>query len=227
MRIRTLSFAVAIALAVLQPAAPARAGTSFDFLFNVSHVSNDNQYFLNLMVGHYGYDREALEPTLPRLRYLDNDLPVVLFLAHESDRPVDFIVDLRARGLSWSVVFTRLNVSPSVLFVGIDRDPGPPYGNAWGYWRKHPKGFAYSDNDIAGLVKVQVGTRYAHATAWDLAHERGRGRPVAVIVADKKGRPWKGKSAKGSMHHDGEQGGDHDNGNQHGHDKPHDHGPHD
>ncbi len=227
MRIRTLSLAAAIALATLLPVTPAQAGTSFDFLFNVGNVSNDNQYFLNLMVGHYGYDRQVLEPVLPRVRSVDNDLPVVLFLAHESGRPVDFIVDLRARGLSWSVVFTRLNVSPSVLFTGIDRDPGPPYGKAWGYWKKHPKSLAYSDNDIVGLVKVQAGTRYARATAWDLAHERGRGRPVAAVVADKKGRPWQGKPAKGAKSHDGNQRGDHGNGQGDQHGNPHGHGAHD
>jgi len=227
---RTLSLAVVVALAVLaalQPAAPAQAGTSFDFLFDVAHVSNDNQYFLNLMVGHSGYDRQTLDPVLPRLHYVDNDLPVVLFLARASDRPVDFIVDLRARGLSWSVVFTRLNVSPSLLFEGIDRDPGPPYGKAWGYWKKHPKGYAYSDNDIAGLVKVQVGTRYARANAWDLAHQRGQGRSVAVIVGDKKGRPWKAKSAKGGAHHEGAQHGEQGNGHNDEHGNPHGHGPHD
>ena len=227
MRTRTLALAVAAVLTLLLPATPAQAGTSYDFLFNMSHVSNDNQYFLNLMVDHYGYDRAALDPVLPRVRSIDNDLPVVMFLAHETDRPVDFIVDLRARGLSWSVVFTRLNVSPSVLFEGIDKDPGPPYGKAWGYWKKHPKGYQYTDNDIAGLVKVQAGTRYARASAWDLAHERGRGRTVAVVVGDKKGRPWKTQgekearngNAQGDEHGHGKG---HGSGQGHGNGKPHD-----
>ena len=225
MRIRTLSFAAAVVtLVALLQAGPAQAGTSYDFLFDISHVSSDNQYFLNLMVGRYGYEREVLEPVLPRVRSLDNDLPVALFLAHQTDHPVDFIVDMRARGLSWSVVFTRLSVSPSVLFTGIDRDPGPPYGKAWGYWKKHPKGYAYTDNDICGLVKVQVGSRYARADTWEMAHERGHGRSVPVMVADKKGRPWKEKSGKGGKPGHGDQHGGHGNGHGQsgGHGNPHD-----
>jgi len=180
----------ALALAVAFGASSARAGTSFDFLFSMDHVSNDRQLFLNLAVSNYGYDQVVLEPVLPRIRYVEVDLPVVLFLAHESGRPPDFIVDLRARGLSWSVIFSRCDVSPQVLFEGIDADPGPPYGNAWGYWKKHPRAARFSDADIAGLVQVQIGSRVAGMRAYELARARGNGRQVFAFVAEKKGRPY-------------------------------------
>ncbi|MGH9750961.1 MAG: hypothetical protein ACRD6R_13715 [Candidatus Polarisedimenticolia bacterium] len=171
---------------------PARAG-SFDYLFSVSHVGNDDQYFLNFTVSNSGYGRAVLEPVLPRLRYVETDLPVVLFLARHSRRPVEFIVDLRAGGLGWSIILGRLNLAPSILFAGIDRDPGPPYGKAWGYWRKNPRGARFSDADIVGLVQVQTAARHAGLSAFELARGRGQGRKVSAAVADTKGRPWKGK----------------------------------
>jgi hypothetical protein len=176
--------------AILAGGSTATAG-SFDFLFNVSHVSNDNQLFLNLTVANAGYPRTAIEPILPRLTYVETDLPVVLFLAQVSHRPVDFIVAQRTRGMSWSAVFGACSVPYSVLFTGIDRDPGPPYGRAWGYWKKNPKTARFSDQQIAGLVQIQFGSRWAGQSPYELARARGQGRPVAVMVADKHGRPYR------------------------------------
>ena len=227
MRIALAPAAALLACGLVLSSTPAQAGTSFDFLFDIAHVSNDNQYFLNLAVGRYGYERPDLEPVLPRVRSLDNDLPVAMFLAHETDRPLNFIVDLRSKGLSWSVVMTRLSVSPAVLFVGIDRDPGPPYGHAWGYWRQHPKGYAYSDEDVAGLVKVQVGARYARMSTYEMAQARGKGHRVPTLVAEHKGRPYQGKGAKSQGHGDDDQGEDEGHGHGHGrgHGQDQEHGP--
>jgi hypothetical protein len=179
----------ALALILGSGSAPATAG-SFDFLFSMSRVGDDNQYFLNLTVGSFGYDRVVLEPVLPRLRSVELDLPVVLFLARESGRPIDFIVGLRARGLTWAVIFGQIGVPFDVLFVGIDRDPGPPYGKAWGYWRKSPRGAALTDVDIAGLVSVQIGARLGGLSPFEVARARGKGKRVAALVAEKKGRPY-------------------------------------
>ncbi|MEE9533031.1 MAG: hypothetical protein V3W06_01325 [Acidimicrobiia bacterium] len=167
----------------------AEAGTSFDFLFSVNHVDDDSQLFLNLAVSSYGYNRSVLEPVLPRLHHVEEELPVVLFLARKSGRPVDFIIGLRARGGSWSVIFSKVNVPFDVLFVGIDRDPGPPYGKAWGHWKKRSKKMALADADIAGLVQIQMGSRWAGVSPLDLARAKGKGKNVFTMVADKKGRP--------------------------------------
>jgi hypothetical protein len=181
-----------LALALCAMPGPARAATSFDFLFSMDRVSNDNQFFLNVAVDNYGYSRRDLEPVLPRLRYVEADLPVVLFLAHECGRPPRYIVDLRSRGLSWSVIFNRVGVSYDVLFAGIDHDPGPPYGNAWGHWKRHRGGYRLSDRDIAGLVQVQVGARSCRMRPYEMARYRGQGRSIAYVVADKHDRPYRG-----------------------------------
>lgn len=190
MRRSTLLRIGAAVLGAALAAAPAAAATSFDFLFSVNHVSDDSQYFLNLAVSSYGYSRPVLEPVLPRLAYVEADLPVVLFLADRSGRRLDFIVGLRAQDLGWAVVFDRCGVPPDVLFDGIDRDPGPPYGKAWGHWRKQPRAVRLSDSEIVGLVNVQIGHRIAGVPTYDLARGTGGGRPVVVAVADKRGREY-------------------------------------
>ena len=186
----SLPAGMVLALALCSGTRPASAATSFDFLFSMDHVTNDSQFFLNVAVTDYGYSRPVLEPILPRLRYVEVDLPVVLFLAHESGRPVDAIVGQRPQGRSGWGIFERAGVRPDVLFVGIDRDPGPPYGKAWGYWKKRPKVVRFSDADVAGLVQVQIGARAAGLPPYEVARARGQGKRVATLVADKRGRPF-------------------------------------
>ncbi|MBI4161087.1 MAG: hypothetical protein HY509_01415 [Acidobacteria bacterium] len=179
-----------LASGLLGWAAPAGAGGSLDFLFSVEHVNSDQQYFLGLTVSNYGYSRRTLEPLLPRLRNVEVDLPVALFLARESGRGLDVIVGWRSEGLSWSVILGRAGVPVDVLFAGIAVDPGPPYGKAWGYWKKNPRGARLSDADVSRLVQIQIGSRLAGVTPLELARARGQGRSVAVVVAEKKGRPY-------------------------------------
>lgn len=192
---RILAAAV-VALGALAVSTPASAG--FDFLFSASHVSNDNQLFLNLTVSNYDYPRTVVEPLLPRIAYVEDDLPVILFLAYHTRRSPAFFVDLRADGLSWAVIFGRVRVPMDVLFVGIDRDPGPPYGNAWGHWRHRGRKAEFSDHDIRRLVRVQVGSRITGTSALELARGGGSGKSVATMVADRKVRPQKaGRPGKG------------------------------
>jgi hypothetical protein len=206
-RIRLAIGALGLAAWLVAGAAPAAAGTSFDFLFSTDRVTNDHQLFLNLAVSNSGYDRAVLEPVLPRIQYVEVDLPVVLFVAQHCGQPVQAVVDLRAQGLSWSVIFTQLHIAPDVLFVGIDRDPGPPYGKAWGHWKQSPSAVQLSDDDVRGLVQVQMGSRWAGASPYELARVRSQGKSVVTFVADKHGRPFQG----------GGQGKAKDHGKQNGH----------
>jgi hypothetical protein len=171
---------------------PVRAGSSFDFLFHADSARTDTQFFLNLTVGDYGFRREELEPLLPRIREVEIELPVVLYLARESRRPVAEIIDLRSSGLDWSSVFTRVGCAQERLFAGIDRDPGPPYGKAWGYRRKHGGPAQLADDDVRGLVQIQIGQRFSGLSPYELAQARGRGLSVERLVADRKGRRGRG-----------------------------------
>ncbi|HZM68999.1 MAG TPA: hypothetical protein VFB95_01365 [Candidatus Cryosericum sp.] len=214
-RLARLGFVLVLSLAA---ASPAGAATSFDFLFSMDRVHNDNQYFLNLAVSNFGYQRPALEPLLPRVPYVEADLPVLFFLQHASGWPLPNLVDLRAQRASWSVIFTRVGVPLDVLFVGIPDDPGPPYGNAWGYWKKNPRGARLRDRDVCDLVQVQLASRWIGAPAYEVVRGYPRGVTAPVFVADKKGRPYHAQQGK---HGEGKQGGGH--GPKKGHGKPKSH----
>jgi hypothetical protein len=142
----------------------------------------------------------VLEPVLPRLPHLEADLPVALFLSKQSGQSLEVIVNMRVRGLPWIDVFQRVHVPPDVVFVGIDRDPGPPYGKAWGYWKKHGRGARLSDGDISGLVGCQMGHRLVGMSPYELARARGQGRTIVMTVAEKGGRHGKGGHGSAKSH---------------------------
>jgi hypothetical protein len=118
------------------------------------------------------------------------------------------------------VIFTQVGVSYDRLFVGIRNDPGPPYGNAWGHWKRNRRDVRLSDSDISGLVQVQIGARAARMRPYEMARARGQGRPVAYWVAEKKGRPYHhGNRQDDSYRGRGKQK---EHGHQHDHDHHHD-----
>jgi hypothetical protein len=183
-----------VALSVLA-SLPAGAASSFGFLFRTDLVRSDSQFFGNLAVTNLGYSRVVVEPLLPRIAYVETDLPTILFLAHESGRSPRFIVDLRSRGLSWIEISHRVGFPVGVLFAGFESDPGPPYGKAWGYWKKQGRALHLGDRDFTNLVQIQLGSHWAGVGPNVLVRAQRQGRSVPAFVAERKGRPYKVSAA--------------------------------
>lgn len=186
MRRTALRTAAAILVLTAATTLPARAQDVYAYLYEPERVHSDGQLFLNLAVRDLGLTPAVLNPLLPRVRSVDADLPVIFFIARQTGRPVDAIVDLRARGLSWAEVFRRLGVSYDVLFTGIDRDPGPYYRSTWTYWTVHRAAPRFTDAQVREMARLQLAQRLASVPVIEVARVRN---PV-VVVADKHGRPW-------------------------------------
>jgi hypothetical protein len=157
---------------------------------------------------------------------VEPDLPVLLYLQGASGWPLPQLVDLRAQGSSWSVIFTRVGVPQAVLFEGIPDDPGPPYGHAWGYWKKNPRGARLADRDVCDLVRIQMASRWVGTPQYELARGYAHGMTAPVYVAEKQGRPYgrghgqdeQGENGRGQQHGQG-----HGQGHGKPHGKPHGH----
>ena len=186
MRRTALRTAAAVVALTAATTLPARAQNVYAYLYEPERIHNDNQLFLNLAVRDVGVTAAVLNPLLPRLRSVDSDLPVILFIARQTGRPVDAIVDLRARGLTWAEVFRRLGISYDTLFTGLDRDPGPYYRSTWTYWTAHREAPRFTDLQVRELARLQLAQRLANVPVIEVARVRN---PV-VFVADKHGRPW-------------------------------------
>jgi hypothetical protein len=186
-----MRIAGALALAVTALAVPVRAQNVYAYLYDPARVTTDDQLFLNLAVRDAGLTRTVLDPLLPRVRSLDSDLPVILFIARQTGRPVNAIVDLRARGASWAEVFRQLGIGYDTLFTGINADPGPYYRSTWTYWTAHRDAPRFTDAQVRSLARLQLAQRLAGVPVLEVARVRN---PV-VIVADRRGRPYAARAA--------------------------------
>lgn len=199
---------VAAALLLLLPGSAAAGDVFYDVTLGL-RIGDDSRFFLNLTNQHYAPPSQVAVDVVKRCPRPSDDYPVVLLLASASRRPADSILAMRLRGLSWSDVLFELRLSPAILFAGMDRDPGPPYGNAWGHWKQHrsqkQRGrFVLSDAQIVDLVKLQITSSYYRVSPYAIAGERQRGvtverfavikgRPAGAAPAKTSGSPSKGK----------------------------------
>jgi hypothetical protein len=155
-----------------------------------------------------------------------DDLAVALFIATRSGKSLDWVFSLRASGRSWWEIGVRVGIPVDAWFVPVQRDPGPPYGKAYGYWKKHQRDpratIRLSDADARHLVAVRMIHEYYGAPVDVAMQWRASGRDLPSLVGDEYQRrhgkggtpPGQSKGSKGQPHSYGP-------GHGKGHDKNH------
>ncbi len=122
----------------------------------------------------------------------NDDISVALFLANLAKVTPETVIGYRAKGLSWADITGQLGVKPDVYFVGLPSNPGPPYGNAWGYWKNRraqpPPVFNLADDDLRNLVQLRLVSQYYKVTPRTVIHWRGSGKDFSTIIADQHGK---------------------------------------
>jgi hypothetical protein len=206
-------FLAALCLSLCASVGHARAATFNDVMLDLG-LRDDARIFLNVANDYFAPPPAVAVELVRNSPVPEDDFPVILYLARASKRQPREILRPRADYLSWSDTMDQLNIPPSVLFNGIDRDPGPPYGKAWGYWRKHQrdKRITLRDRDVVELAKLQIAARSQRVSPYTIAAVRQKGITVEEYVAGKnRGKYPKSKGAARGK----------DKGKEHG--KPHGH----
>ncbi len=148
---------------------PAKATTPYKFLDDRSQAGNDQQRVLNTVVTHYGMTRDRLEPIVKAGGRIETELPVLLFMADASGKPVETILALRrTQRLEWIDVMRKSDIKLNVLFEGVEGRFPEPYKASWTEWRMKYRP-VLTDDQIRELVFLQ------------LAHKIS-GRPMAELV---------------------------------------------
>lgn len=97
-----------------------------------------------------------------------DDAAVILHVAQAAHVRPRLVLDACTPGRPLFDVAQRFHVAPSVFFVDVPRGDidrcGPPYGRAWGYWRKYgdrwPNGVRLGDRDLVLVNNVHLRSRY-------------------------------------------------------------------
>jgi hypothetical protein len=122
----------------------------------------------------------------------NDDISVALFLANLAKVTPEAVIGYRAKGLSWADITGQLGVKPDVYFAGLPANPGPPYGKAWGYWKKRQAqpttAFNLGDDDLRNLVQLRLVSQYYKVKPRTVVHWRGSGKDFSAIIADQHGK---------------------------------------
>jgi hypothetical protein len=156
------------------------------------HVAVSNYYHVP--------QREVVVIRERRIR--DEELPVVLFIAQRARVTPATIVDMRLRGMSWWDISVRYGIRPEVYYVPVAVAPGPPYGKAWGHYkksRKHWDTIVLADDDVVNLVHVRFLSDYYGVPPDRVIEVRGH-HPDFVAVNYEVAR------GRSDHHHDNDQG---------------------
>jgi len=193
--------AAAAVLAAALGGLSARAGQT-DMGISISDGRLSGFY---LAVGdHYRVAPRVVVDLRTRYGLLDEELPVVFFLAARAHVGPQAVIDLRLRKQSWFGIALHFGLSPEIFFVpvGLERI-GPPYGNAYGYYRKFGrrgdwKRFSPRDGEVVDLVNLRFLSEYHRLAPDEIIGLRGRGQSF-VRIHDEigKGKNKPGAGARG------------------------------
>jgi len=166
----------------------------YAFLFDRTEVKNDQQRFRYAVVEDSGVSKDELQPLLPKLRPLEKQLPVALFIAKESGKPLAQVVELRKSERFWLDVMNKTGVKPAVLFEGVQGKFPEPYKAAWIEYRMkfRPE---LSDEQIRELVLLQIAQRVSGQPMEEIARGTTKGKTPEMVLAKAAKKPSPDASA--------------------------------
>ncbi len=128
-------------------------------------------------------------------RFSDDEIAVVLYISQRTGIRPDAIIQLRRLKKTWCEIAVHYGMSPAMFYVPITIDPGPPYGKAYGHFKRTGKSawkkIVLDDDDVINLVNLRFVSGYYKVAADDVVKARCNGKSFATISKDIKNAPPK------------------------------------
>ena len=128
-----ITTAVALVLGLFvagQVLADVRAGVSFD---------EDGLKSFVLEIGEHYKAPEKEVKLVREAKLSDDELPVAFHIARHAGVSVEKVIQFRLQKMSWMNITLQLGMNAEIFYVAFDKDPGPPYGKAWGHFKKQKR----------------------------------------------------------------------------------------
>jgi hypothetical protein len=133
-------------------------------------------------------------------RIPDDELPVVFFIARLGRVNSSAVVEFRLGGKSWFEVARHFGVGPDAFYVEFRDEPAPPYGKAWGYYRKHPRSqwnrIVLADDDVINLVNLRFMTERYRCTPDEVVKLRASKKGFIAIHSEVEKKHSRGSEKK-------------------------------
>jgi len=133
-------------------------------------------------------------------RIPDEEITVVLYISQRTGIRPEAIIQLRRLKKTWCEIAVHYGMSPAMFYVPISIDPGPPYGKAYGHYKRHGKSewkkIVLDDQDVINLVNLRFVSGYYKVPAEEVVKARCGGKSFATISKDIKNAPPKEDNKK-------------------------------
>jgi len=181
-----MALALALSLVVAVLAGPVRGVDLGDIKVDPEDVKN----FYRAVGEYFGLLDKDVDRAHTR-GLPDSDLPTLFMISRNSGVDWNRVADYRLGGKSWSDVCRHFNVSPEIFFVELKEYPsGPPYGNAYGYWKNKDKvkwkDVTLSDDDFINLSNLKFVSEHYKWDPDDVVKQRAAGKDFVNINKDVK-----------------------------------------
>jgi len=175
-------FVAALVFGGVIAARGAEAQTAFSVAASIGdfHVAVSNYYHVP--------EREVI--VVRERRIPEDELPVVFFIAQRAHVPPARIVDMRLHGDSWWDISVRYGLGADVYYVPVAVRSGPPYGRAYGHYKKPRnqwKTIVLTDGDIVNLVELRFMSEHYHVAPERIVELRERDVDFVTIHGDVSG----------------------------------------
>jgi hypothetical protein len=128
-------------------------------------------------------------------RYSDDELPVILYISQRTGIRPEAIIQLRSLKKTWCEIAVHYGMSPAMFYVPLSYEPGPPFGKAYGHYKRHGKSewkkIVLDDEDVINLVNLRFVSGYYKVPAEDVVKSRCAGKSFASISKEIKSAPPK------------------------------------
>lgn len=132
----------------------------------------------------------------------DDELPVVYAIAERARVEPSVVANMRLGGKNWLDISLSYGITPEAYYVAVNRVPGPPYGNAYGYYRNRSRDqwryIKLSDADVINLVNLRFISEYHGIHPDKVIEMRGRGLGF-VKISESVNKQMKGQKGTWKM----------------------------
>jgi hypothetical protein len=131
----------------------------------------------------------------------DEDMPVVFFIAGKAGVGPEAIIKLRLGGKSWMDITFHYGLTAEIFYVPLKKDPGPPYGKAWGHFKNRKKtdwkSVRFTDVEVVNFVNLKFMSEHYGYSPDEVVKMRSGGKNFITINAEiKKNKGQAKKEAK-------------------------------
>jgi hypothetical protein len=139
-----------------------------------------------LSIGEYYHVPEREVVVVHKRGIHEEELPVIFFIAKRAHVSPEAIVRLRLRGMNWMDITFHYGLSPDIYYVPLRQ--GHPYGNAYGHYKRHPRGGWHRgdlrDADIVNQVNLRFISEHHRYAPEKVMKYRSEGRSFITIDRD-------------------------------------------